>query len=321
MAKVYIVTPNIGIEFLELYFSALFIQTYQDFKVCFIDNTLDNSAVDYIKEDVEIKDKVIIIHNSVNNKFAKSMNQGIKEAFKDDECRYIIALNNDTFIAPNFIQTLVEKAEQRLYLGSVQGLMLTGSSEFVDNKGLLYSKNGLGFGIDSNKLHDAKDDGAADNYILGTCAGACLYKRNALEKIEHNSQYFDEVLEAYYDDIDVAIRLQKAGFTSLYTADTTVNHYKNIMLNKNKVYYACRNKSLVAYKNMTKHYYWQNILYILLADLLQVVYYTFKGYPISIKAKFEAYKLIKNKIVLRAKPEKYGEMYRTYKNYIKLKWR
>ncbi len=43
MVETYIVTPNYnGIKFLKNYFDSLFNQTYQNFKIIFVDNSTNN---------------------------------------------------------------------------------------------------------------------------------------------------------------------------------------------------------------------------------------------------------------------------------------
>ncbi|MGB4611786.1 MAG: glycosyltransferase [Methanothermobacter thermautotrophicus] len=50
MPETYIITPNLnGVSFLEVYFRSLLRQTYEDFRVVFIDNGSSDGSVDFIK--------------------------------------------------------------------------------------------------------------------------------------------------------------------------------------------------------------------------------------------------------------------------------
>ena len=150
MTKIYIVTPNYnGLGFLKNYFESLLNQTYANFKIVFIDNSDDNSSIEFITNnynDELKKGKIIIIKNPENYGFARSNNIGMKKAFTDAECEYIICLNNDTHVIPEFLEEIIKSAKKHPDAGSIQAKMIWGQyPELIDSVGLEYSKNGLGF--------------------------------------------------------------------------------------------------------------------------------------------------------------------------------
>lgn len=318
MTQTYIVTPNYGTEFLKTYFESLSNQVHSDFKIIIIDNTESYAAVNYINNmQDKIRLKVKLVHNNTNSKFAKAMNQGIVLALQDPECEYVIALNNDIRAHPDFIQELVNCAVRHPDAGSIQSLMLYGDSLKIDNTGLLYSRNGLGFARNGYEIYSSEHD--EETEILGCCAGACLYKATSLLHIQDDAkQYFDETLEAYYDDVDVALRLQWLGYKAYYAPKAIVNHYKNISPSDQKTYYAARNSKLTMVKNMPLGFRIINFPFIFTAELAQIAINLVKGRPIVLKAKLDAWKIIlsrKLKYVPKEVPTK------NITKFMKLQWR
>ncbi|HIH70542.1 MAG TPA: glycosyltransferase family 2 protein, partial [Methanothermobacter thermautotrophicus] len=184
MPETYIITPNLnGVSFLEVYFRSLLRQTYEDFRVVFIDNGSSDGSVEFIKSNFSeyLGDRIILIENHENLGFAASNNQGIRIALDDPHCRYVVCLNNDTEVLPDFIENLILAAGDDERVGSVQARMIWGQNrKLIDSAGLEYSLNGLGFNRGAYEPVENFNERAR---ILGCCAGACLYRREALEDV------------------------------------------------------------------------------------------------------------------------------------------
>ncbi|MGD9627440.1 MAG: glycosyltransferase [Methanobacteriales archaeon] len=88
-----------------------------------MDNSENNDSSKYLRENYHTwieNGKLKVIKNPKNFGFAKANNQGIKEAFKDPKCKYLICLNNDTTTEPDFIENFVKMAEKHQRAGSIQ---------------------------------------------------------------------------------------------------------------------------------------------------------------------------------------------------------
>ena len=82
----YIITPNLnGRRFLHGYFTSILKQTYNNFRIVFIDNGSSDGSVDFIKKNFGdlIGNKLILIENDENLGFTASNNQGIRVAMAD----------------------------------------------------------------------------------------------------------------------------------------------------------------------------------------------------------------------------------------------
>ncbi|WBF08292.1 glycosyltransferase family 2 protein [Methanothermobacter thermautotrophicus] len=322
MPETYIITPNLnGVSFLEVYFRSLLRQTYEDFRVVFIDNGSSDGSVDFIKSNFSeyLGDRIILIENHENLGFAASNNQGIRIALDDPQCRYVVCLNNDTEVLPDFIENLILAAGDDERVGSVQARMIWGQNrKLIDSAGLEYSLNGLGFNRGAYEPVENFNERAR---ILGCCAGACLYRREALEDVEVDGEYFDEDFFAYYEDFDLALRLRSAGWDSLYAPDAIVYHYKggtNPFVSDFTVYHNWRNYTWTFIKNMPVDLLLMCLPLFVLTEIIQVLLNIKRGKLIILRAKYDAYRglgrVIRKRRALKRVPES------EIKEYLTMRW-
>ena len=74
--------------------------------------------------------------------------------------------------------------------------------------------------------HGDVDQGQYDypRPIFGASAAAALYRRAALTSLDDGA--FDETLFAYYEDVDLAWRLARAGWSHRYVPDAVAFHMR-----------------------------------------------------------------------------------------------
>jgi len=326
VTETYVITPNYnGKRFLKNYFESILNQSYTNFKVIFIDNSTLEDSYNYIMENhgEELKDgKIIFVKSTENFGFAKSNNIGIKMAFKDKECKYIICLNNDTCLKQDFLRELVSCVKRHPNASSIQSKMIWASNpNLIDSAGLEYSKNGLGFNRGAyesiNKYNEEKE-------IFGCCAGASLFRREALEDVIIDEKYFDEDFFAYYEDFDLALRFRWAGWSSWYCPHAEVYHYKGStsgIKSDFTIYHNWRNYTWTVFKHFPIYYLIKYGFIIFLSELMQLfINIARKKMRIIFKAKIDAYSnlglfLIKKKKI--KKRVKFRELERCFI----LKWK
>jgi GT2 family glycosyltransferase len=323
MVKAYIITPNYnGLEFLDRFFKSIFEQSYRNFKIVFVDNSPNDDSIRHIKKNYPGElGRLVIIKNPENYGFTKANNIGINVALKDKECEYVICLNNDTEVKPDFLEELITSAKKHPYAGSIQAKLIWSQNiKLIDSVGLEYSKNGLGFNRGAFKLVDTYED---EEEIFGCCAGACLYRRAALEDIKVDNDFFDGDFFAYYEDVDLAIRLRWAGWTAWFSPKSIVYHYKGGTTgNKTDftVYYTWRNYTWTLYKNLPCRYILKNSYLIIACEISQIIVNLLRKKPIIIRSKITAYKnlriFVKKKKTIKKKVE-----FKEIEKWFILKWR
>lgn len=86
---------------------------YPDFQIVLVDNGSVNQSVKEIRqwarghEELLVKRKFIILENKENSGFARGNNLGIRYALSHFNSEYILVLNNDTVVEPDFIGPLI----------------------------------------------------------------------------------------------------------------------------------------------------------------------------------------------------------------------
>jgi len=110
-----IVLNHNGAAYVERCLNSIFLNHYSNFEVIFVDNNSSDGSVELASRLFNSNPHFIIIRNSENLGFSVGNNIG----FKRTKAKYVIVLNNDTEVAENFIDTLVNVAESDETIGSV----------------------------------------------------------------------------------------------------------------------------------------------------------------------------------------------------------
>lgn len=196
-------------------------QTFHDFSLIVVDNGSDDDSVAFLREHYP---EVELIEFDHNTGFAYPHTVAIKRALEDPGVEYILTLNNDTALDPDFFAEMVAAAQRHPDAGSIQGKVVNFyDPTLIDCTGILVHWDMSAM----NRGQTEKDTGQFDQEeeIFGPSASAALYRREALEKTRlPNGDIFDSSYFAYYEDVDLAWRLRLAGYTSWYTPKAIIKH-------------------------------------------------------------------------------------------------
>ncbi len=244
-----------GKKYLKGCFDSLAAQTYQNFKIIFVDNGSEDGSIGFVTENYSEKvfpGRLEIMTFGKNTGFAKGYNAGIKKALEDGHIKYVIVLNNDTKLDERCIGELASCAKKNPEAGSIQPKILNFyEKEKIDCAGILLSVDGVA----TNRGYGQKDGGQYDSEeeIFGANGTASLFSRDALEKTQIKpGEYFDNDYFAYYEDVDLAWRLRLAGFKSFYCPGAKLFHVHSATANRIagfKAYYLNRNRFFTLVKN------------------------------------------------------------------------
>lgn len=184
---------------------------------------IDNASIDSSLEDLESREDIVLIRNNTNRGFAAAQNQGIRLA----RSQYVMPLNYDIELMPEFIEQLVRAMEVSLNIGITTGrlMKMTLEGEYLDQ---IYS---TGHVLPANRFavhrgHNEKDVGQYDEggEVFGAPGAAPLYRREMLEDICVDGQYFDESLFTWYEDIDLDWRARSLGWRCIYAPTAIAYH-------------------------------------------------------------------------------------------------
>ncbi|MGQ9628944.1 MAG: glycosyltransferase family 2 protein [bacterium] len=208
-----------GIRYLPPFLESLFAQTYRLIEAIVVDNASTDGSLDFIRSHYP---QVRLVENPENVGFCRANNQGIGIARGE----YIQLLNFDLVLAPTFIEEMVRTLESGDDVGSVSGKLLRmerrGGMDVIDSTGHVIFKDrevtNRGIGEIDEGQYDAPGE------VFGACGAAALYRREMLEDIAIDGEIFDELLFAYYDDIDIDWRARLMGWRCLYNPRAVAYH-------------------------------------------------------------------------------------------------
>ena len=195
-----------------------------------------------------IKEKfpeVQLIISEKNLGFAGGNNIALKEAKGD----YVLLLNNDTEVKPDFLDSLVELMESDKKIGIVSSKILF----FYEDNTIQYAgaspinlitSRGSHYGykeIDNGQFNKAVET----SYPHGACM---MIRKSVLEELGLLYEgYF-----LYYEELDFAERVKQAGYKIYFQPNSSILHKESISTGKNsplKTYYMNRNRLLFVRRN------------------------------------------------------------------------
>ena len=156
--------------------------------------------------------------------FAGGMNRGIEECTG----RYVLALNPDCRLAPDFSAVLAGRLDARPDAGSASGRLYRAqgadlaATDRLDSTGLYFAFSGRHFDRDSGEPADGRS--LVEEEIFGTSGAAGFYRRAALESAKISTGYFDADFFLYREDADLAWRLKRLGWKCLYVPQAVAYH-------------------------------------------------------------------------------------------------
>lgn len=244
---------------------------YDHFSVLVVDNaSADDSRSrleQFIKQQATRKSYAIsLLSLEQNYGFAEGNNRGVEQAMqaKPD---YLLFLNNDTIVAPDFLDVLVTTAETDPKVAAVAPTIFYATQSGEKSKKVWYAGGWLNFFAGGGHHRTVLPDLTKGQRLRPTdfLTGCCLLlKTKALKSV---NVAFDPLFFAYGEDVDLSLRLVEAGYTLGYVPESTIWHKLAASSggpkSSNFWYYNVRNNFLV----MARHASWYHwpifILYFL----------------------------------------------------------
>jgi len=193
----------------------------------------------------------------------------------------VLTLNPDVLLLGGFIQALVEAGHLDAKVGSVCGKLLTMRATFdipdkplVDSTGIYFTPMLRHLDRGSQEV----DDGhyLRFEYVFGASAAAALYRREMIDDVALDGEFFDPDFFAYREDADVAWRAQLLGWRCLYTPAARGYHVRKALPGNRRALpaivnmHSVKNRFLMRIKNMTASLYARNFFSITARDLVVV---------------------------------------------------
>lgn len=200
----------------------------------------------------------------------------INRAVDATESRYILLLNNDVELEPEYIARLVATLDADPRLGFATGKLLRATERtHLDGAGDAMLMAGAAYRLGNFD----RDNGQYDRQmrVLSGCGAAVLYRREAFA----DSGGLDLDFFAYLDDLDLALRVQLLGYDGLYLPDALAYHIGSATLGNTLhprvIEYITRNQIYLLMKNYPNPVYRRLLPRILAYQLLWAVFAIRRG--------------------------------------------
>ncbi|HXV12659.1 MAG TPA: glycosyltransferase family 2 protein [Candidatus Krumholzibacteria bacterium] len=185
-------------------------------RVMVVDNASTDGTAAAIRE--RYGERVEVVENASNLGYAGGNNVGIRRAL-DQGARFVLLLNNDTTVAPDFVDQLLGAtldpaigiAAPKIYFAEPPDRIWYAGGEIS-----LWRGAARHAGI---REHDrGQHDTARDVDYASGCA--LLARREVFERVG----LLDESYRAYFEDADLCLRAARAGFRVRYVPTAQVWH-------------------------------------------------------------------------------------------------
>jgi N-acetylglucosaminyl-diphospho-decaprenol L-rhamnosyltransferase len=175
---------------------------------------VDNGSTDGTAEMVADRfPHVRVVRNDTNLGFGRAVNRAALGLDGDA----LVLLNNDVVCEPEFLERLLAPLAEE-GVGMVAGVLLQhGAPELVDSAGIELDPTLRSWDALWNR--PASEVDAAPEPV-GPCGGAAAYRLDAFQA----AGGFDEVFFAYWEDVDLALRLRLAGHRCVRAAGARALH-------------------------------------------------------------------------------------------------
>lgn len=225
-------------------------QTYRNFEIILLDDASTNDSVQQLQK--HLTENTVFLPQEANSGFAAVNNVGMRRALADG-CDWVLLLNNDTVVAPDFLETLLRETPARA-VSCPKMLFLDPPDEIWFAGGELDRATGK---VKHLGGHEKDGPAFAEKKQVSFITFCCvLLPRQVVEEVG----FLDETLFMYCEDVDYCIRLADAGVPLWFLPDARIWHKAGgsaggmlsvYYITRNTLYLTCKGKSALQIRART----------------------------------------------------------------------
>jgi len=217
----------------------------QDYPAEFINiYIIDNAATPETEDYLKINYPEARILTRLDGNYAAANNLGLNQAISDG-CQYLVSVNMDTEMRPNWLSELVKALDNNSEAAIAQSKILlfppteeAGASPRINSLGNIIHFLGFGFTSGYNET-DREIIGYPE--IKGYASGCSFIIRSEVfEKIgDYNEEFY-----MYHDDLELSLKVRLAGYKIVLAPQSVIFHKYEFSRSVRMFYYMERNRYL-----------------------------------------------------------------------------
>ncbi len=221
---------------MELVYPAMVNQTYKDIEIIaqiVADDGLPDEAQaalggckEYIQQNFP---QIKILEPGYNIGFSRGHN----DIFASTNCEYYQLVNPDLVLEPTYVEQMVKAMDAHTTVGAATGKIFQYKfaeklkTNKFDTTGVVVSRNGRA--RDRGQHEEDRGQYNAQTEIVAVSGANPIYRKLALESVAYmrpdgRVEYFDEDFHSYWEDVDLSIRMQNAGWQCLFVPEAIAYH-------------------------------------------------------------------------------------------------
>lgn len=215
---------------------------------------IDNASSDDSLKELHAWPVANVIQSYNNLGFAGGANRGVAAT----ESALVVLLNPDVELASNFGDALMDVFDRSPKLGAAGAKLLYPESHTIQHAGGVLERPLL---LTHHRGYGEEDDGrweqaANVDFVTG---GSMALRREAFNAVGGFDTAF---FPAYYEDVDLCLRLRAAGWDVRYEPELTGTHFESATLGRSETYfrYFHRNRLRFALKHLDATTFWRSFL-------------------------------------------------------------
>jgi GT2 family glycosyltransferase len=161
--------------------------------------------------------RVDLVESPSNDGYGAGMNRGLRRAFAGG-ASHVALLNDDVIVEPGWLDAALDGFDSAS-VGAVQPLLLDLDGERINSAGVTIDRAGQG--TDTGRGEPADLDDERLRTIDAFTGGAVLVSRAFVEAVGS----FDERFFLYYEDVELARRGSRRGWTYRLAPASRVRHH------------------------------------------------------------------------------------------------
>ncbi len=225
-----------GSRYLPFLFASLRTQTCREWKLYVLDNASTPEEAAAIRRATAKSGLPLEFRRLEKNVgFAGAHNA----LFAMHDAAYVQLLNDDAFLEPDFLERLLAFLAANPEHAAVSGKILRwdfekrdqadgGRTRIIDSLGLRVAWTGAVRDIGAGRPDSSAAQPTIPQDVFGVSGCLPMYRRSSIARVSPDGNLFDPAYVSYKEDIDLAHRLQAAGYRAATIGSATAYHRRSM---------------------------------------------------------------------------------------------